>query len=81
MEQLAGINTELLQSAIKKRGMNVIELSRLIGMDPSTFYRKLQAKGIKFTIGQMHSIVNALALSNEEASDIFFDCYSQKCEF
>lgn len=80
MEQAWGINTDLLQVAIKNRGMNVSELSALIGMDPSTFYRKLQAKGIKFTIGQMHSMVDALALTNQEASDIFFDLNSQKCE-
>ena len=80
MEQFNGINTELLQKVMKDHDMNVSSLANSIGMDPSTFYRKLQANGIKFTIGQMHSIVDVLALTDDEASDIFFGYNSQKRE-
>ena len=43
-----------------------------IGMDRSTFYRKLKDGGEKFTIGEIHGIVSAVPLSREEAIDIFF---------
>ena len=81
MEQANGINVQLLQKVIKDHGMTVSDLSNLIGIDPSTFYRKLNSSGVKFTIGQMHSMVNVLSLTNEEASDIFFDWNSQNREF
>ena len=80
MEQYSGIDIDLLQKVIKDRGTNVSSLANMIGMDPSTFYRKLQAKGIKFTIGQMHSIVDVLSLTDAEASEIFFGYNSQKRE-
>ena len=43
-----------------------------IGMDRSTFYRKLKDGGEKFTIGEIHGIVSAVPLSRDEAIDIFF---------
>ena len=46
-------------------------MAREIGVDPSTFYRKLKAEGINFTVGQMHKIVEVLHLSREEAASIF----------
>lgn len=44
-----------------------------IGIDRSTFYRKIKAEGKAFTIGEMHSIVDALGLSREEAIEIFLN--------
>lgn len=47
------------------------ELAEKIGVDASTFYRKMKDDGVKFTIGQMHKIVEVLGLSREEAATIF----------
>ena len=80
MEQFNGINKDLLSKKMKERGINVSELATLIDMDPSTFYRKLNSDGLKFTIGQMHSIVGALELSNDDAAEIFLGYNSQNCE-
>lgn len=47
------------------------DMAREIGVDPSTFYRKIKAEGVNFTVGQMHKIVDVLKLSREEAASIF----------
>lgn len=47
------------------------ELAEKIGVDASTFYRKMKDDGVKFTIGQMHKIVEVLDLSREDAATIF----------
>lgn len=47
------------------------DMARKIGVDPSTFYRKIKDDGINFTVGQMHKIVEVLQLSKEDAASIF----------
>ena len=47
------------------------ELAIQIGMNPSTFYRKTKNGLDAFTVGEMHSLVDALKLSGKEAKDIF----------
>lgn len=47
------------------------DMAREIGVDPSTFYRKIKTDGVNFTVGQMHKIVDVLELTREEAAAIF----------
>lgn len=51
--------------------LTVDELAIQIGMNPSTFYRKTKNGLDAFTVGEMHSLVDALKLSGKEAKDIF----------
>lgn len=60
-----------LRGKIAEKRMTNEELASKIGMDPSTFYRKMKADGLAFTVGQMHKIVAELSLTAEEASAIF----------
>lgn len=45
-------------------------LAKLIGIDRSTMYKKLN-EGEKFTIGEVRKMKDALEMSNEEATEIF----------
>lgn len=65
------INMDLLRGKMVERKVGNEQLAEKIGIDPSTFYRKMKANGASFTIGQMHKIVAALNLTHEEASSIF----------
>lgn len=47
------------------------DMAREIGVDPSTFYRKIKSDGVNFTVGQIHKIVDILKLTREEAASIF----------
>ncbi|PWM62198.1 MAG: phage repressor protein [Clostridia bacterium] len=74
------VNTELLRRKIEDSGMTITSFSAAIEMDPSTFYRKIDSGGCKFTIGQMHKAVAVLKLKKAEAVQIFLGENSQKCE-
>lgn len=60
-----------LRGKMAEKRMSNEELAVKIGMDPSTFYRKIKADGLAFTVGQMHKIAKELSLTAEEASAIF----------
>lgn len=64
-------NMDLLRGKMAERKMGKEELAQKIGVDASTFYRKMKDNGTSFTVGQMHKIVDALELSHEEARAIF----------
>lgn len=60
-----------LRGKIAERGMNNEEVASSLGMNPSTFYRKMKANGLAFTVGQMQKMVEVLGMSTEEAKQIF----------
>lgn len=66
-------NMDLLRDRIANSKMTQDDFAVHIGMDPSTFYRKLKADGLAFTVGQMHKIAEVLGLSANDAKAIFFD--------
>lgn len=51
---------------------SVDSLAEKIGVDRSTLYRKMEC-GEKFTIGEAQRIKEALSLSNDEITAIFFN--------
>lgn len=65
------VDVDKLRGAMTERKVNVEELSKRIGMDRATFYRRL-AKSDDFTIKEVDSIVKGLGLSAEETNRIFF---------
>lgn len=65
------VNVEMIRKIIEEKGLSFEKFAREIGMDASTFYRKMKAGGASFTVGQMHKIVEVLELTKEEALSIF----------
>ena len=66
------VNINKLKGKIVERGMNVSDLSALIGIDKATFYRKMNSEGKNFTIEEADSIARELKLNCEEVNSIFF---------
>lgn len=64
-------NIEVLRGKMEECKITNDEMARRLGIDPSTFYRKLKTDGTTFTVGQMHKIVEVLGLAPEEATAIF----------
>jgi len=64
-------NMDMLRGKMAELKLSPEDMAQAIGVDPSTFYRKIKAEGISFTVGQMHKIVDVLHLSREEAASIF----------
>lgn len=67
------VNTEKLKKAIYKNCMSIENVAREIGVSRGTFYRKLNANGISFTVGEMNKMRALLKLTNRETECIFFD--------
>lgn len=65
-------NVNMLKDAIKNSTHSISSLSAAIGMDESTFYRKLNRNGASFTVEQANAIKNELMLSAKTAQEIFF---------
>lgn len=60
-----------LRGKIAEKSMTQEEVAAKIGIDSSTFSRKMKADGLSFTVGQMHKIVDVLSISPDEAIKIF----------
>ncbi len=60
-----------LKEKISENRCSITELAMKIGIGRSTLYRKLNG-GSNFTVKEVNSIVDALQLSKDESSDIFF---------
>lgn len=66
------VNVSKLREAIKNSNYTIASLSLALGMNDSTFYRKLERNGSTFTLEQADIIKNALGLDAETAQSIFF---------
>lgn len=64
-------NMDKLRGKMAENKITQEELAETIGIDSSTFYRKMKFNGANFTVGQMHKIADALNLSPDEALTIF----------
>lgn len=66
-------NMNLLKSKIVEKGMNIATVVEKVGIDKSTFYRKLANGGENFTVEEVYNIASTLELSASEVNAIFFD--------
>lgn len=60
-----------LKGKIVERAMTQEEVATKLGIDSSTFSRKMKAEGLSFTVEQMHKLVGILKLTPQEAVQIF----------
>jgi hypothetical protein len=66
------VSKNKLKAKIIENGLNVDEVSERVGIDSSTFYRKLNNEGNGFTINEAEIISKELALTVNEVAAIFF---------
>lgn len=59
-----------LKGKIISNDMTITSFSKMVGMDSSTFYRKMTHNS--FTVEEVDRIIEALHLSLDEAVEIFF---------
>ncbi|MBT0951489.1 helix-turn-helix domain-containing protein [Streptococcus infantis] len=65
------VDVSKLKGKIVERNTTQEELANKIGIDKSTFYRKMKQNG-NFSIKEVNLIVSTLNLSKDEAMSIFF---------
>lgn len=71
------VNVSALKKSISEKGMTQESVAKAIGVDASTFIRKMKSEGLSFSIGQMHKLVDVLSISKDQATAIFFSENSQ----
>lgn len=74
------VDTNKLRGKIVECGLTQEHVAKSIGVDRSTFYRKMKDNGSEFSVGEMHSICDVLSLTNEEAVAIFLSEKSHNCD-
>lgn len=60
-----------IKAAVITRGLSMMEFYKMIGLEPSTFMRRVEHN--KVTVGDVKKIKEALNLSREEMLSIFFE--------
>ncbi|HGR2660110.1 phage repressor [Streptococcus pneumoniae] len=73
------VNVSKLKGKIIERNTTQEALAKDIGIDKSTFYRKMKQNG-SFSIQEVNLIVSSLGLSKDEALSIFLAKQSHKCD-
>ena len=73
------VDVNKLRGKIVEKGFSQQELAQSIGIDRSTFYRKMKNNG-DFSIGEVAEIAKIMQLTNEEAIEIFLSKKSHKCD-
>lgn len=66
------MNAELIREIVKLKKITLDELSKEIGVDRSTLYRKLENDGETFKVSEMKKLISALDLTPEDVNRIFF---------
>ncbi len=66
------VDVKGLRDAMRRKKLTVAQLASAVGVDDSTFYRKLQGCGETFTLAQADAITRSLGLGIAEAQEIFF---------
>lgn len=66
------MNILKLKAVIKQRDLSIAQVSDMMGINPSTFYRKLNSNGDNFTVSELQVLKNILSIDNDEAITIFF---------
>lgn len=67
-----GIDINYLKERMKAAGRTPDQAASAMGMNTATYYRKLKADGVKFTVDEMQRIIQFLNLTEEDAARIFF---------
>ena len=65
------IDKNKLLGKIREKALTQKDVAERIGIDESTFYRKLKKNGQTFTIEEAYKISEVLDLTNQESIDIF----------
>lgn len=67
------INLQKLKGKIVEKNTTQEAVADFMGIDRTTFYRKMKNGGSGFTVGEIHKMSQAIPLTKEEAIDIFFN--------
>lgn len=65
------VNVQRLREKIAEGSKTQESIADAMGMNRSTFYRKMKSGGDGFTVGEIHKMMKYIPLTKREATDIF----------
>ena len=65
------MDVEKLKTVIREQGIKNSDLAKALGIDESTFYRKMLNGS--FSVAQANKMVEILGMDSKEANSIFFN--------
>ena len=74
------MNIQKVEERRKERKISVAAMAAALGMDVSTYYRKLQKNGEGFSALDLTVFKRKLCLNEQEALDFLLSENSQECE-
>ena len=66
------VNTDKLKAVMQAKSISIEKASNVIGIDPSTFYRRIQKNGEKFTVSEVTKLADMLKIDSKTLQSIFF---------
>lgn len=66
------VKTEKISERASQLRMCGDDIAGALGVNPSTYYRKMSSGGKAFTVEQAQCLVDVLGFTKDEAIDIFF---------
>ena len=67
------MNADKLIGKIAENRKTQEKVAEYIGINRTTFHRKMKAGGLKFTVEEMQKMVECIPLTTSEAVEIFFN--------
>lgn len=67
------VNVDRLKMALRAKGITIEQASEAIDVNPTTFYRRINHMGAKFTVAEVGKLAELLNMDGETMQDIFFD--------
>lgn len=66
------VNVDQLKSALQARNITIEQAAGELGVDPATFYRRLNKQGRKFTVEEVAKLSELLRMDSKTMQNIFF---------
>lgn len=66
------VDTARLKGLIHDKGITMYKAAISIGINPATFYRKLNKNGVSFTVAEVGKLARLLDLDGATMERIFF---------
>ena len=67
------MNIDKMKEFMKERGLTAKDMARVINVNESTWFRKVNKNGDTVTVKEMNLIIDTLGMQKSEAAEIFFN--------
>ena len=71
------MNIDRMKGRMTELHITGAQIAAELGMDPSTYYRKIKNNGEDFSVADLYTLCRVLNLSKSEAADILLPQNSQ----